>query len=382
MGVIFLYNAGVAVFKNNLGFLGIPTLTGSEYYQVYGYICFGVAGFLLLMLICCCNRIRLAVAVCKVAGQFVIRVCQATLVPIFLAAILIGMWAVCLVCMIYLLSATTFTVYTGDVFTSVKDYSEPSLLRLYFFIFGTLWSNALIQALGLFIIASACCMWYYNHGANSELDSPIMRSLKMAFRYHFGSLAFGSFILAVVQFLQMIVEVFKKQAENSGAAQNKCFEYAINCLRCCLACIERIVQFINETAYIQIALRGKNFCSAAKDGFEIVLNNGIRYLVVAGIGKLMMLIGRILIAVGTTLAFYCLITFVPSIKSGIMEPLYLLLIVFIIGFAIGALFIFVYSIAIDTILACFIVDEMNQSAKGGKAALYGPSELNDLLPQE
>jgi hypothetical protein len=35
--------------------------------------------------------------------------------------------------------------------------------------------------------------------------------------------------------------------------------------------------------------------------------------------------------------------------------------------------------AIDTILACFIVDEMNQKARGGKA-LYGPSELNDLLP--
>jgi fucose permease len=95
---------------------------------------------------------------------------------------------------------------------------------------------------------------------------------------------------------------------------------------------------------------------AAKDGFLIVLNNGIRYLVVAGVGKLMMFIGRILIAAGTTLAFYCLITFVTSIKSNIMEPIYLLVIVFIIGFGIGALFIYIYSIAIDTILACFIVD--------------------------
>lgn len=65
---------------------------------------------------------------------------------------------------------------------------------------------------------------------------------------------------------------------------------------------------------------------AAKDGFEMVLNNGIRYLVVAGVGKLMMFIGRILIAVGTTLAFYCLITFVTSIKANIIEPLYLLLV--------------------------------------------------------
>ena len=168
-------------------------------------------------------------------------------------------------------------------------------------------------------------MWYYNHGVNNQLDSPITRSVKMAFRYHFGSLAFGSFFLAVVQFLQIIVQIFKKQVGQSDAHnQNKCFEYVINCLRYCLACIERIVQFINETAYIQIALRGKKFSMAAWDGFQVVLNNGVRYIAVTGAGKLMMLIGQFFIAVGTTVAFYCIITFDISAKSNIIEPLYLL----------------------------------------------------------
>jgi len=63
----------------------------------------------------------------------------------------------------------------------------------------------------------------------------------MVFRYHFGSLAFGSLILAIIQFMQLVVEAVKKQAEANGAANNKVFEYVINCLRCCLACVERIV---------------------------------------------------------------------------------------------------------------------------------------------
>jgi hypothetical protein len=96
------------------------------------------------------------------------------------------------------------------------------------------------------------------------------------------------------------------------------------------------VQFINETAYIQIALRGKNFCMASWDGFQAVLNNGLRYMVVAGVGKLMMLIGQILIAVGTTAAFYCLITFVSSIKSNIIEPLYLLAVLFVFIFRLSS----------------------------------------------
>ena len=330
LGVIFLYNAG-KIGGSQLEYLGIPKYEDSGYYATYGYICFGIAGVLLVLLCCCCSRLRLAVAVCKVAGQFVIRVCQVTLVPIVLGLILIGVWALCLLCMIYLLSATTFVAEQGvsgdwDVFTSVESYNESSLLRLYYFIFATLWVNALIQAIGIFVVASSVCMWYYNHGANSELDSPVSRSFKMAMRYHFGSLAFGSFILAVVQFLQFCVELFKKQAEKTGADTNKCFEYVINCLRCCLACVERIVQFINETAYIQIALRGKNFCMAAKDGFEIVWSNGMRYLVVAGVGGIMMFIGRIVIAAGTTAAFYAMISFVPSIRETIIEPIYLLVV--------------------------------------------------------
>lgn len=101
-------------------------------------------------------------------------------------------------------------------------------------------------------------------------------------------------------------------------------------MRCCLACIERLVQFLNETAYIQIALRGKNFCGAAMDGFQIVLNNGIRYATVAGVGKLMMFVGRILIAIGSTFAFYILITFATTIKSSIMEPIYMLVVILVL----------------------------------------------------
>ncbi len=39
----------------------------------------------------------------------------------------------------------------------------------------------------------------------------------------------------------------------------------------------------------------------------------------------------------------------------------------------------VYSIAMDTILQCFIVDEANQKCKGGKTALYAPEELQALI---
>lgn len=91
------------------------------------------------------------------------------------------------------------------------------------FLFGTLWCNAFIQALGLFVVASACCLWYYSHGPAEGTAFPVLTSYKMALRYHFGSLAFGSLILAIVHFLQIMLEIVKKQAEANGASNNKCF---------------------------------------------------------------------------------------------------------------------------------------------------------------
>lgn len=95
-----------------------------------------------------------------------------------------------------------------------------------------------------------------------------------------------------------------------------------------------------------------------------------------------MFLGKLMIAAGTTFSFYALITFETSIQANVIKPIYLLILVFIISFAVGMLFMSVYSIAMDSILQCFIVDETNQQAKGGKTALYAPAELQELIDSD
>ena len=75
-----------------------------------------------------------------------------------------------------------------------------------------------------------------------------------------------------------------------------------------------------------MALRGKSFCNAAKDGFEIVWSNPLRYMIVGGVGWIMMFLGKLMIAASTTALFYILITYVSSIKANIIEPIYLLIV--------------------------------------------------------
>ncbi len=164
LGILFCYNGGAISRDSYIGNVGItiPTLPPNSYYNIFGYICFGLAGLVLLVTICCCSRLRIAVAVCGVAGQFVAGVCQTVLVPLFMGALLFGLWVACVLAMIGLIGGANFVVKGNDVFTGIEDYTNNYLAMFYYFVFGTLWTNALLQAITIFVIASACALWYFN----------------------------------------------------------------------------------------------------------------------------------------------------------------------------------------------------------------------------
>ena len=376
MGIIFLWNGGAISRDSFIGNLGveIPDLSDDfKHYNIIGYVCFGLAAIFLILILCCCKQIRLAVALCGLAGKFVASVCQVVFVPVIMAVFVIVLWVAAIFAMVGLIGGATFVTNGNDVFTEIDSLTSNYLVMFYYYVFATLWSNALLQAIAIFVIAATCAMWYFTHGLNQPLDSPVRKSYWLAFRYHFGSLAFGSFILALVEWIQFMVEVFSKQIEGC-ADGNCCADCCMNCMRCCLECFKRCVECISRNAYIQMAIRGKGFCASSYDAVAMILTNPARYTITTGLGEILMFITKLLVAGLTTFIFYLVITFVTDVKQNIQEPIYLLILVFIIGFTIAVIFMGVFSVSMETLLACFIFDE-----QGNDKMKYGPAELVDLM---
>lgn len=122
----------------------------------------------------------------------------------------------------------------------------------------------------------------------------------MAFRYHLGSLAFGSFILAVVWLMQIILEVVAKGRDKYSASENKVVKCLIKSCRCCLACFEKCIRFLTESVYIRIALTGEAFCPAAKSAFFSLLSNAVVVALVTVLGGAFIYIGTLCIALTST----------------------------------------------------------------------------------
>jgi len=115
-----------------------------------------------------------------------------------------ALWVFGLFAMVCLIGTAIFVVNGPDIFTSIQSYTSSSLGYFYYMVFGTLWLNSFLMAITIFVIAAACTVWYFSKSPGVQLDSPICSGFYMTFRYHFGSLAFGSLIIAIIQFVQFI----------------------------------------------------------------------------------------------------------------------------------------------------------------------------------
>jgi choline transporter-like protein 2/4/5 len=83
-----------------------------------------------------------------------------------------------------------------------------------YFIFGFLWTNALLNAFTFTALAGSYAHWYFlrrdpKHATRFPLSESVYRTL----RYHLGSLAFGAFLVALVQLARLFAIWLDKQTK-------------------------------------------------------------------------------------------------------------------------------------------------------------------------
>jgi len=72
---------------------------------------------------------------------------------------------------------------------------------------------------------------------------------KWIFKYHMGSIAFGSLIIAIMQMIKLAFEYFRRKFEKVVPA-NPCTKCLICLLGCFIWCLDACVKMITKNAYI------------------------------------------------------------------------------------------------------------------------------------
>jgi len=356
-----------------------------------------IDGIFILIILFLRKRIQIAIEVIDQASKAVLHIISSLFYPLYttlLCLIVFGFWAITAL----FLASTGSPIYkyidmrttlspsdenlTGktcdfDKFSSNTTLSSQPGLKCEFLsyggesvfhnnifwlqfamLFGMLWLMNWVLALGQCTLAGAFSSYYWARDKSRDLPMfPVYQSLGRSLRYHTGSIAFGSFIIALVQLVRIILEYIDHKVKGS---ENKVAKFIMKCMKCCLYCLEKFLKFLNRNAYIMISIYGKNFCWSAKEAFQLLMRNILRAAVLDKIVDFVLLIGKLFVTAGMTTLCWALFTDkIPFYKVDTSQLNYYWMPIILVGittFFIATGFFNVFGMAADTIFLCFLED--------------------------
>ncbi|CAH1271865.1 SLC44A4 [Branchiostoma lanceolatum] len=278
-------------------------------------------------------------------------------------------------------SAVSSTVQCAFVKYGATSLYYQNLFYLQIFnLFGLFWVMNFIVALGQCTLAGAFASYYWAFTKPKDIPTfPLTASFGRSLRYHLGSLAFGSFIIAVVQIIRVMLEYVDHKLKDS---ENRAAKFLLKCLKCCFWCLEKLLKFLNKNAYIMIAIYGKNFCVSAKKAFFLIMRNILRVAAVTSVTVFLMFLGKLVVTgIVGTLSFYFFtgkITFATAYVPNLKYYMVPIIVVVIGAYMVAACFFSVYNMAVDTLFLCFLED-LERNDGSPEKPYYMSKELMSIL---
>ena len=299
----------------------------------------------------------------------------------------------------------TATVAAASNITTPVSSSEDVLFYMFWYhLLGFLWANQLVQAISMTTISGAYSFWYF-YGRDEEKKGQVplafLKSLKRVLRYHIGSMAFGSLIVALVQLARIILAYVDSQTK-TWQDKSKVLKIAFKVVACCLWCFEKLVKFVTRNAYIFIAINGKAFCSSAKHAFWTIIKNLFLVGFVNLVSVILILLGKLIIMVGCGVLAYIYIegsgeftyidkearTCIDPATGDLLDscdkvtllksPVVPVIFTMMLAYTIASMFFYTYQLGVDTLLMCFIEEKtiLDAATKQGRAVEFsGPKSL-------
>jgi len=231
----------------------------------------------------------------------------------------------------------------------------------WYHVFGFLWITQFCILVSTSSLRAVLLGWYFSKDKSSVGLSTILSAFYRLLRFHLGTAAFGSLIIAIIQMIRLVLKYIEhkvKEMEKSGGIQGKCaviLKGVIYCAQCILYCFEKCMKFININAYIETAIYGYNFCRAAMKAFQMLTANALRVAAINSVGTFVLLLGKLAVVIATVAVSYEIMR-IKTETVYVAHPWAPILIAACFSYLTAHCFIAVYGMAIDTIFLCFCED--------------------------
>lgn len=173
-------------------------------------------------------------------------------------------------------------------------YSFPFLLSYY-------WTHQVITNVVHVTIAGVVGTWWFApEEASSCLSSAVRESFLRSATYSFGSICFGSLLVALVQALRALVDNSRERSDGNG--------FLLCIAQCLLSCLQGIIEYFNKWAFVYVGLYGYSYIEAGKNVTTLFKARGVELLVTDqlignALSLVSFIVGLLMSAVGVLLEY-------------------------------------------------------------------------------
>ncbi|EHY60730.1 putative choline transporter, neither null mutation nor overexpression affects choline transport [Exophiala dermatitidis] len=263
-------------------------------------------------------------------------------------------------------SVTLVAIYTSYMPSNANSNPNPAcadggcssgkVIGLVVFVtFAGYWISEWIKNTIYTTIAGVYGSWYFCAGKPGGIPSGATAgALRRATTYSFGSISFGSLIVALINMLRQACSIAQQQEASEG---NLIGSIMFCILGCIVACLDWLVEFINRYAFSHIALYGKPYIPAAKDTWHMMKDRGIDALVNDCLVGPVLTMGSVFVAYLSALLAYLYLDYTnPAYNSDRTFTPVIMAFAFLIGLQICQTFMTPIGAGVDTVFVAMAWD--------------------------
>lgn len=148
----------------------------------------------------------------------------------------------------------------------------------------------------------------------------------------------------------------------------------LGCAECCLACIDKICDYINRAAYAYMAVSGDSFCTSAWNGFLLNLKHILKFSWANLLASLFVMLGKIGIVVLNCFSLYMIMKYVTKDLEEISSLAGPFLIVAIITYLAANVILGLFDEIVLALMTCLAIDsDLNGNPN------FGPPTFHDAV---
>ncbi|GFF34980.1 protein pns1 [Aspergillus lentulus] len=197
-------------------------------------------------------------------------------------------------------------------------------------------------------IAGVYGSWYFwSQSPNGMPKGATRGAFRRATTYSFGSISFGSLIIAIINMLRQACSVAQRNEAAQGSIVGSIMFWILGCF---IAILDWLVTLFNRYAFCHIALYGKAYIPAAKDTWTMMRDRGIDALVNDCLIGPVITMGSVFVSYVCALLAYLYLQFTkPSYNADGNFTAVIMAFAFVIGLQICQIFMTPVSSGIETI---------------------------------